>query len=1402
MAQVGGCNKGSACTWSHEPDTPVETLILNSDEAENEGRIKRRLATWRSSLRREHYVSLPKEFQLGAIFKEALALSSISSSLLQEVIALIASENGLRCISDIGLVVQNVIEEGAAPSRKSSIAALTLSFFRIITNEYAKCSAVLEKSMSQIYYFLYGSTGSRGRTLFAFLRPCLEEISDWEVYLSALATMIDVNQDAILDKNLLALVIEIDSLMISTKKSSFKLDALILHIRRRMQIGQQLPEYDPVANSPAGKSAHFDIPLDFPGALSMQGPRHDNDHQDIASISIMPTWDELLSERSDYLPTTTSSHLRGMAAIVDRQFRLLRQDTVGPLRDALRPLLNPHSTDSASPSSSARTHVYHNVLFDEAGFDTRKGLQLHVSLDEPLLLGANLSRRDWWSNSKRLQYGALVCLVGADNLVLFCTVSTDVKQRNPVTILETSGLNQHASLDSAECGRVRLLLSMVEHDEALIRDLLSRFVRSEVYQLVEFHGVLLASFHATLVALQDVSRKIADFPFAEVLCETGSDWGVGQLPKYATHPNFALDLRYLVPDVYGLQITDTGSILDALATSTLDTSQSQALVHCLSRSFALIQGPPGTGKSFVGTAAVRILLDSRTYSESRTSPIICVCYTNHALDQLLENFVRAKVKNVVRIGSQSKSEILQSVNLREVAQNFPNTALEKRERYSLYQTMKQYEQAIGSMLEDLAVIQQNPAYALARFLHTRHADIADSIFPESGRVAEDGWQEVSSRSRSSPAQRLRRWIGNDPERQDQTHYWIRQMTDEVTTNLSDEYCKYVESKRDMDKISNELHLRCLQAADIIGLTTTGLARNIDLLRRVKAQTLVVEEAGEVIEAHMLTALLPSLEHVILIGDHQQLRPHINNFDLSVENARGKMYSFDVSLFERLVEQHSKSGKRSQVLATLTTQRRMHASISALIKPIYPNLLDGEIVERYPEVVGMAQRLFWCDHQELEDKSKENFSGSRTNAHELSMTIALASHLARQGHYSPADIAIITPYLGQLQQIRRLLRSVCNVVINDIDATDLAMVETSGDLTPDDTANLQNFKQVSLGSTIRLATVDNFQGEEAKVIIISLVRSNKEQNCGFVKSTNRINVLLSRAQHGMYILGNAATFESNYMWSTVLTTVKKGGNFGPYLPLRCPRHPDIVIEVSTADEFVRFSPAGGCDQKCGRRLACGHSCLSACHSDIAHKTFKCLQPCTRSRSTCEHPCKALCGNECGKCCEQVQKSIRLPCGHVRETLPCWEAQLEPGQISCYSMCTTILPCGHACKSACNGCLHRNPEAVASPCNAKCGRSYTTCSHACATTCHGEEDCPPCTNPCEVTCSHSTCQSKCSEPCSPCAQEICASRCPHSFCTMPCAAPCNWIPCAKRCSVILACGHQCQSLAVEIKHCSFD
>jgi len=57
---------------------------------------------------------------------------------------------------------------------------------------------------------------------------------------------------------------------------------------------------------------------------------------------------------------------------------------------------------------------------------------------------------------------------------------------------------------------------------------------------------------------------------------------------------------------------------------------------------------------------------------------------------------------------------------------------------------------------------------------------------------------------------------------------------------------------------------------------------------------IVEEAAEVLEAHIVTSLPQNTEHLILIGDHQQLKPSPTVYELA------KKFNLDISLFERMV----------------------------------------------------------------------------------------------------------------------------------------------------------------------------------------------------------------------------------------------------------------------------------------------------------------------------------------------------------------------------------------------------------------------------------------------------------------------------------------------------------------------
>ncbi|WXC54217.1 hypothetical protein SNK03_000221 [Fusarium graminearum] len=487
------------------------------------------------------------------------------------------------------------------------------------------------------------------------------------------------------------------------------------------------------------------------------------------------------------------------------------------------------------------------------------------------------------------------------------------------------------------------------------------------------------------------------------------------------------------------------------------------------------------------------------------------------------------------------------------------------------------------------------------------------------------------------------------ERRALVNNWSRRHQEEQTDVLFEAMDEYEEQQKNIKRTHDATNVRTMNQADVIGLTTTALAGRIDMLRSLKPKIVICEEAGEVKESDIISALMPGLQQVIQIGDHKQLRPNINNYDLSLESISGQQWQLDRSQFERRGE--GEPGLDPSPLTQLNVQRRMRPEVSQLIRGVYPNLIDHESVLEAPDVVGMLDNVFWLDHSHPQDVGGD---GTRVKSHsnrwETSMATALIRHLVRQGKYKAEDIALLTPYMGQLQQLRTALSRDFEICLGDLDREQLAHEEFE-----DESSSKKPVEKKKLLQTIRLATVDNFQGEEAKIIVVSLVRSNPQRQVGFLRTENRINVLLSRAKHGMYLIGNAATYSNVPMWADVYNILYKSNSVGTALRLCCPRHPETPIACSEPEDFSIKSPEGGCTLSCSRRLEpCGHKCQATCHSEAMHNAFTCTRSCPRIRTTCTHQCPKLCGESCGPCLTKVY-CIDLPCGHTSMSMACYQTQ---------------------------------------------------------------------------------------------------------------------------------------------------
>ena len=463
-------------------------------------------------------------------------------------------------------------------------------------------------------------------------------------------------------------------------------------------------------------------------------------------------------------------------------------------------------------------------------------------------------------------------------------------------------------------------------------------------------------------------------PFADMLAPEGSDGELVDVPppRYAMRRGFYFDLSVIAKGEGRMQCRP-GKHFDVQSlqeNSTLDCAQANALVTSLNRSLALVQGPPGTGKSYTGVTLIRVLLHNKR--KASLGPILCVCFTNHALDQLLEHLLDCGVEQIVRVGAGSKSDRLKDVNLRELAQKLPRTKTEKKEQWHLIRELESESNEVKRLLSRLASL-GNGAQAeelLGSYYHSHHQQLF-------GSTDEDGFMRAHKDRNSI----VTNWIkGNDPairgnrrsvkelrdsnlhetsseERRLLYHSWLDQIKSTAQNQLHTALASYHKLKENLAAVRAEVDLRLLRTANVVGITTSGLAQKLHYLRRIESKVVICEEAGEVLEAHLLTALLPNIEHAIFIGDHQQLRPQVQNYALSAESKDGKQYRFDVSLFERLVAPCEKRSRRMPY-CTLEIQRRMHPSISDLIRStLYPRLQDDASVADYPAIPGLRRRLF-------------------------------------------------------------------------------------------------------------------------------------------------------------------------------------------------------------------------------------------------------------------------------------------------------------------------------------------------------------------------------------------------------------------------------------------------------------
>ena len=271
--------------------------------------------------------------------------------------------------------------------------------------------------------------------------------------------------------------------------------------------------------------------------------------------------------------------------------------------------------------------------------------------------------------------------------------------------------------------------------------------------------------------------------------------------------------------------------------------------------------------------------------------------------------------------------------------------------------------------------------------------------------------------------------------------------------------------------------RILNAAPILCATTTGL--DGEILGGWRFSLLVIDEACQTTEPGCWPPLL-RCDRVVLAGDHCQLPPTV----VSQEAAR---QGFGVSLLERLVGLYG-----DRVTRRLDVQYRMNEAIMAFSSAeFYAGTLvaDASVAaHRLCDLPGVrAERLTEAPVQFIDtagagyDEEREPDGESRQNPGEAALVGRKVRALLDAG-VRPNDVAVIAPYAAQVRRLRELLPI----------------------------------------AGLEIDSVDGFQGREKEAVVLSLVRSNMENEIGFLTDVRRTNVALTRARRCLVVVGDSAT----------------------------------------------------------------------------------------------------------------------------------------------------------------------------------------------------------------------------------------------------------------------------------------
>ncbi|XP_027716180.1 helicase MOV-10 [Vombatus ursinus] len=323
----------------------------------------------------------------------------------------------------------------------------------------------------------------------------------------------------------------------------------------------------------------------------------------------------------------------------------------------------------------------------------------------------------------------------------------------------------------------------------------------------------------------------------------------------------------------------------------------------------------------------------------------------------------------------------------------------------------------------------------------------------------------------------------------------------------------------------------------------------------------IDEAGQAVEPECLVAVAGLLAirdsdnpggQLVLAGDPQQLGPVLHS-------SLAKKHGLGISLLERLLKynplyQKGPKGYNPQLVTKLLRNYRSHPDILFIPNNRY---YDGEL-KPYADQVDRERYCYWEElprqgfpiifHGVMGKDDREGNSPSFFNSEEAATIVSYLKKLLTpppkkgQGRLSPQQVGVISPYRKQVEKIYQC--------ITKLDK------ELKG---------LDNIKDLKVGS------VEEFQGQERSVLLVSTVRSSQsfvqmdfDFNLGFLQNPKRFNVAVTRAKALLIIVGNPLLLRQDPEWNMFLDFCKKNGGY-----TGCP-FPSLELEQTLEQQLSTLS----------------------------------------------------------------------------------------------------------------------------------------------------------------------------------------------------------------------------------------